>query len=160
MVEQQTTWTIFMCHLFCFSFCWWELIGRFIVGTVFSSQVFFRTLRSLFVVLFHFQERKKAQQARQLSRCYWESPYYRFCRVYWIIIFFSLLQKNLLFWHMKLLFYWKYHKTLKIWKILNHWEFFHTLAVTIYSTIITLRPTRRYGTTTMQEKTESKVTET
>ena len=42
-----TTWTIFMCHLFCFSFCWWDLIGRFIVGTVFSFQDFFSTLNSL-----------------------------------------------------------------------------------------------------------------
>ena len=40
------------------------------------------------------------------------------------------------------------------------WEFFYTLAVTIYSTIITLRPTRGYGTTTIQEKTDNKVTET
>ena len=30
----------------------------------------------------------------------------------------------------------------------------------IYSTIITLRPTRGYGTTTIQEKTDNKVTET
>ena len=29
-------------------------------------------------------------------------------------------------------------------------NFFHTLAVTIYSTIITLKPTRGYGTTTIQ----------
>ena len=85
-----TTWTIFMCHLFCFSFCWWGLICRFILGTVFSFQVFFPTLNSLFVILFHFQERKKAQQACQLSRCYQESPSLnRFHRVYWIIKFFS-----------------------------------------------------------------------
>ena len=37
---------------------------------------------------------------------------------------------------------------------------FHTLAVTIYSTIITLRLTCGYGTTTIQEKTDNKVTET
>ena len=69
-----TTWTIFMCHLFCFSFCWWGLICRFILGTVFSFQVFFPTLNSLFVILFHFQERKKAQQACQPSRRYQKSP--------------------------------------------------------------------------------------
>ena len=32
--------------------------------------------------------------------------------------------------------------------------------MTIYSTIIILRPTRGYGTTTIQEKTDNKVTET
>ena len=32
--------------------------------------------------------------------------------------------------------------------------------MTIYSTIITLRPTRSYGTTTIQEKTDNKDTET
>ena len=37
-------------------------------------------------------------------------------------------------------------------------SFFDTLAVTIYSTIITLRPTRSYGTTTIQEKTDNKDT--
>ena len=83
-----TTWTIFMCHLFCFSFCWWGLIARFIVGTVFSFQIFYPTLKSLFVIPFHFQKRKKAQQACQLSRFYWESPSLnRFRRVYWIINF-------------------------------------------------------------------------
>ena len=40
------------------------------------------------------------------------------------------------------------------------WDFFHTLAVTIYSIIITLRPTRAYGTTKIQEETDNKVTET
>ena len=63
-----TTWIIFMFHPFSFSFCWWDLIGRFIAGTVFSFQVFFPTLKSLFVILVHFQETKKAQQACQLSR--------------------------------------------------------------------------------------------
>ena len=83
-----TTWTIFMCHLFCFSFCWWGLIARFIVGTVFSFQIFYPTLKSLFIIPFHFQKRKKAQQACQLSRFYWESPSLnRFRRVYWIINF-------------------------------------------------------------------------
>ena len=92
-----TTWTIFMCPI-CFSFCWWDLVGRFIVGTVFSFQVFFPTPNSLFVILFHFQERKKAQQACQLSRCYWESASLnRFRRVYWIINFLSLFQNNLSF---------------------------------------------------------------
>ena len=38
--------------------------------------------------------------------------------------------------------------------------FVNTLAVTIYSTIINLRPTRGYGTTTIQEKIDNKVTET
>ena len=93
-----TTWTIFMCHLFCFSFCWWDLICRFILGTVFSFQVFFPTLNSLFVILFHFQERKKAQQVCQLSQCYRESPSLnKFDRVFWIIKGFSLLQKNISF---------------------------------------------------------------
>ena len=79
-----------MCQLFCFSICWWDLIGRFIVGKVFSFQIFFPTLNILFVILFHFQEMKKAQQACQLSRCYWESPSLnRFHRVYWIFSFFS-----------------------------------------------------------------------
>ena len=40
------------------------------------------------------------------------------------------------------------------------WDFFHTLAGTIYSIIITLRPTRAYGTTKIQEETDNKVTET
>ena len=85
-----TTWTIFMCHLFCFLFCRWDLIGRFIVGTVLSFQVFFPTLNGLFVILFHFQDRKKPQQACHLSRCYRESPSLnRFHRVYCIIRFFS-----------------------------------------------------------------------
>ena len=42
----------------------------------------------------------------------------------------------------------------------TNWEFFHALAVTIYSTIINLRPTCGYRTTTIQEKTDNKVTET
>ena len=67
-----------------------NLIGRFVVGTVFSFQIFFPTLNSLFVILVHFQERKKAQQACQLSRCYRESSSLnRFYRVCWIIKFFS-----------------------------------------------------------------------
>ena len=94
----KATWTIFMCHLFWFWFCWCDLIGRFIVGTVFSFQIFFPTLKSLLVILFHLQERKKAQQACQLSRCYCESPSLnRFYRVYLIINFFSLHQNNLSF---------------------------------------------------------------
>ena len=96
--DGTTTWTIFTCHLFCFSFCWSDLIGRFAVGTVLSFQIFFPTLNSLLVIFFHLQERKKAQQACQLSRCYRESPSLnRFHRVYWIIKFFSLLQNNLSF---------------------------------------------------------------
>ena len=84
-----TASTIFMCNLFYFSFCWSDFIGRFIVETVFSFQVFFLILNSLFVIMFHFQEMKKAQQACQLSRCYRESPSLnRFHRVYWIIKFF------------------------------------------------------------------------
>ena len=85
-----TTWTIFMCHLFCFSFSWWDLIGRFIVGTFFSCQIFFPTPNSLLVLLFHFQERKKAQQPCQLYRCHRESPSLNwFHRIYYIIKFFS-----------------------------------------------------------------------
>ena len=84
-----TAWTIFPCQLFRFSFCWLDLIGSFVVGTVFSFQIFFLTLNRLFVILFHFQERKKAQQSCQLYRCYRESPSLnRFHRVYWIIKFF------------------------------------------------------------------------
>ena len=77
-----TTWPIFMCYLFCFSFCWWHLIGRFILGTVFSFQICLPTLNSFFVILFHFHERKEAQQVCQLSRCYWESPILN--RFHWI----------------------------------------------------------------------------
>ena len=67
-----------------------DLIGRFIVGTVFSFQIFFPNLNNLFVILIHFPERKKAQQACQFSRCYRESPSLnRFYRVCWIIKFFS-----------------------------------------------------------------------
>ena len=85
-----TTWTIFMCHLFCFSFCWCDLIDRFIVGTVFSFHIFFSTLNCLFVILVNFQESKKAQQACQQSRYYRESPSInRFHRICWIIKFFS-----------------------------------------------------------------------
>ena len=96
MVEQLEQ---YLCvTFFCVLFCWWDVIGRFIVGIVFSFKIFFPTLNSLFVILFHFQERKKAQQACQLSRCYQESPSLnRFHRVYWIIKFFSLLQNNLSF---------------------------------------------------------------
>ena len=39
-------------------------------------------------------------------------------------------------------------------------KYFHSLAVTIYSTIITLRQTRGYGTAKIQDKTDTKVTET
>ena len=42
----------------------------------------------------------------------------------------------------------------------THKSFFHNLTVTIYSTIITLRPTHGYGTTTIQEKTDNEETET
>ena len=85
-----STWTIFMCHLFCFSFCWCDLIDRFIVGTVFSFHIFFSTLNCLFVILINFQESKKAQQACQHSRHYRESPSLnRFHRICWIIKFFS-----------------------------------------------------------------------
>ena len=90
-----TTWTKFRCPLFCFPFCWWDLIGRFIVGAVFSFQVSFPTLNRLFAILFHFPERKKGQQICQLSRCYRESPSLH--RVYWIIKFFFSLQDNLSF---------------------------------------------------------------
>ena len=120
-----TAWTIFMCHLFCFSFCYWDLIGRFIVGTVFSFQVFFPTINILFVIPFHFQDSKKAQLACRLSQSYWEFPCFnRFHRVYWIIKFFSLLQKNSSIWELfhllSITFYfdiwsysynWKYNKT-------------------------------------------------
>ena len=125
--DGTTTWTIFTCHLFCFSFWWSDLIGRFVVGTVLSFQIFFPTLNSLFVIFFHFQERKKAQQTCQLSRCYLESPSFnQFHRFYWIIksvltnftgsIAYRMLQNNLsignyficylrrfIFLHMKLL---------------------------------------------------------
>ena len=111
-----TTWTIFMCHLFWFSFCWWDLNGRFIVGTVFSFQVFFPTLKSLFVILLHFQERKKAQKACQISPCYRESPSLnRFHRVYWTINFspcfktifhlgtISFAIYSVLYWHIEII---------------------------------------------------------
>ena len=78
-----------MYHHFCFSFCWWDLIGRFIAGTVFSFQIFFPTLNILFAILFDFQEMKKAQQTCQLCQCYRESPSFnRFHRFYWIVTFF------------------------------------------------------------------------
>ena len=101
-----TAWTIFMCHLFYFSFCWWDLIGRFTVGTVFSFQIFFPTLNSFFVILFYFQELKKAQRACQVSWCYRESPSLnRFHRFYWIIKFFyhyclSHFSKQSLIWEL------------------------------------------------------------
>ena len=43
---------------------------------------------------------------------------------------------------------------------ITDWEFFRSLAVTIYWTITTLRPTRGYGTTTIEEKSDNKVTQT
>ena len=47
-------------------------------------------INSVFVILFHFQERKKAQQSSRLSRCYRGSPSLNpLHRVYWIINVFS-----------------------------------------------------------------------
>ena len=87
MVEQQLQQ--YLCVTF-FTFCWWDLIGRFTSGIVFSFQDFFPALSRLFIILFHFQEGKKAQQTCELSGCCRESPSFnRFHRVYWIIKFFS-----------------------------------------------------------------------
>ena len=57
----------------------------FIVGTTFSFKVFFQTLNSLFVVLFHCQKGKKAQQTFQGAAG--SLPVFR--RVYWIVKLFS-----------------------------------------------------------------------
>ena len=47
-------------------------------------------INSVFVILFHFQERKKAQQSSRLSWCYRGSPSLNpLHRVYWIINVFS-----------------------------------------------------------------------
>ena len=47
-------------------------------------------INSVFVILFHFQERKKYQQSCRLSRCYRGSPSLNpLHRVYWIINVFS-----------------------------------------------------------------------
>ena len=69
------------------SFYWWDLIGGFIVGTVFSFKVFFPTLNTLFVTIFHCQI-ESSTDMRQLSQCHQESPSLnRFRRVYWNVKF-------------------------------------------------------------------------
>ena len=69
-----TTWTIFMCHLF-FSCCWWDLICRFIVGTVFKFQVFFPTLNSLFQYCFIFRKGRKLSRPVKSPRATGSFPF-------------------------------------------------------------------------------------
>ena len=84
-ISRTTTWATFMCHFFCFFVL---LVRR--NWQVYCREIFFPTLNSIFVILFHFKERKKAQQACQLSWCYRDSPRFNRCHwVYWIIKVFS-----------------------------------------------------------------------
>ena len=87
-----------MCPLLLFSVLLVRLNWQLYCRDGFQLPSFLPNSKQPFVILFHFQERKKAQQACQVSRCQWQSPSLnRFHRVYWIIKFFSLLQNNLSF---------------------------------------------------------------
>ena len=82
--DETRTWTIFICHsasLLLFHFTSETQLAFFAVGTAFSFKVFFPTLNSLFVVLFHCQKGKKAHQTFQGAAG--SLPVFR--RVYWIV---------------------------------------------------------------------------
>ena len=129
----------------------------------------------------------KPHQTFQISWCQLECPSFdKLLQVYRVVKVFSrycslralkqsliwklfhLLSKAYFFNISSYSYCWKYHKTLQNWKVLNwtvrypSWEFFyHTSVVAIFSTSITLRPTRGYTITTIHgEKSDNKVKET